>query len=137
MPPALIPEQLVQEAIEKEFSCERCGNCCKGDGAVVIGPAEADRIAKFLKLTRREFVRRFAFKIGQDEWQLVDKANREQWCIFLERGEDGLYGCAINAVKPDQCGSFPAKWKNEDSFRTCAGLRILMRKLKERAEAAG
>ena len=130
MTPALIPESAVQEAIEREFECHRCGNCCKGEGLVRIGRAEADRLAEFLGLTRRQFLRRYALGDGVGHWRLIEQANPEMWCIFLEQDEEGNYACRVNSVKPDQCRSFPAKWRNEDSYRTCAGLKALLRKLR-------
>ncbi len=136
---SLQPDQL-QQVIEKEFQCARCGHCCKGDGLVEIGPPEADRMAGLLGLTRRKFLRNFALRIKANHWMLRDKmvngpnpnADREQWCIFLERGPDGLYGCRVNEAKPDQCREFPVGWRNPDSLRTCAGLRAMMARLRRR-----
>lgn len=101
-----------------------------------IGREEADRIAAHLGLTRKRFLRDYATKLDANTWVLHDRLERrphaatEQWCIFLERGEDGLYGCRIDPVKPDQCGAFPAKWRNADSLRTCVGLRALAARLR-------
>jgi Fe-S-cluster containining protein len=124
----------VQEAIAARFECHRCGNCCKGDGVVEVRSEEVERIAGFLGLPRRKFLKQYATQIAPDRWWLKDQENEEKWCIFLELGPDGLYGCRINPAKPRQCGSFPEKWRNEDSFRTCSGLRALMRNLREHAE---
>lgn len=134
MPPRIHPDVL-QEAIENEFKCERCGNCCKGDGAVRIGPAEADRMARHLGLPRRKFLKQYARQITPEQWWLINHDNEELWCIFLVRDAEGLYGCQVNEAKPDQCRSFPAKWRNSDSLRTCAGLRALTAKLRAREEA--
>jgi hypothetical protein len=133
-PPPLLPESLIQQSIEAEFQCERCGNCCKGDGAVRIDRDEADRIARFLGLAPREFLKTYATHVGGGYYWLQDRADRQgRWCVFLDRDPDGLYRCKINPVKPEQCRSFPAKWRNEDSFRSCAGLKTLMRTLRARA----
>ncbi|MBI3736929.1 YkgJ family cysteine cluster protein [Candidatus Sumerlaeota bacterium] len=143
METSAISEAEFQSAIEREFKCNRCGHCCKGDGVVEVGLEEIDRMAAHLGLSRKEFVGKYAVKAGATKWWLIDQKNPERWCIFLTLGPDGLYGCAVNEAKPDQCSSFPAKWRNEDSFRTCAGLRFLMRTLRERksqvsaAEQAG
>ncbi len=134
-----IDEDRLNEAIDREFSCARCGNCCKGDGLVRFGAAEADRMAALLGLTRRRFVKEYAIRVEAEQWIMRDKMvdppggrEREQWCIFLERGPDGLYGCGVNSAKPDQCASFPRAWRNDDTMQTCAGMRILMAKLRRR-----
>lgn len=133
MPAPLIPEETVQDAIEREFQCNRCGNCCKGDGVVHIDREQAVRIADFLGLPLKSFLKQYTTRIAPGEWWLHDQANPERWCIFLEQDAEGLFKCRINPVKPNQCKSFPEKWRNEDSFRTCSGLRTLMKTLRERA----
>lgn len=133
--PARIPPEVLQQAIETEFACERCGHCCTGDGAVRIGPVEADRMARALGLSRRKFLKQYAKPVGPDQWWLLDQDNLDQWCIFLTRDADGLFGCRVNDAKPDQCRSFPAKWRNPGSLKTCAGLRTLVSNLRDRVES--
>lgn len=132
--PALISEDVIQQSIEREFECHRCADCCKGDGVVQVGRGESDRIAEYLGMTRREFLKEYTIKSRRGTWWLTEKPNEERWCIFLEQDDDGLYGCRINGAKPDQCRSFPEKWRNGDSYRSCAGLKALMAKLRERME---
>jgi len=103
---------------------------------VRIGSAEVDRIAAFLGLECQEFLRAYTLRVGARSWWLTEQPNLERWCVFLARDADGRYACRINPVKPDQCRGFPAKWRNEDSFQTCAGLRALMRLLDREAGAA-
>jgi hypothetical protein len=132
----------LQQAIETHFQCQRCGNCCKGDGLVHFGADEAQAMADALGVTRAAFLRRHAVKVEPGRWILKDRivkptpsAPREIWCIFLQQGADGRYGCQINEAKPDQCREFPARWRNPDSLTDCAGLRLLLRQLRE--ETAG
>jgi Fe-S-cluster containining protein len=146
-PPRLSDDEL-QSAIESEFECARCGHCCKGDGLVHVGPAELDRAAEHLGLSRRQFVKQYATRVDDQQWILRDKMvptpsrpgvrgkGEEKWCIFLEIMPDGLYGCTINEAKPDQCASFPRKWRNDDSLQTCVGLRALVAKLRREKGAA-
>lgn len=133
----MITPELIQRSIEDEFECLRCGHCCKGSGVVDIGEAEADRMAAHLGMKRRDFLDSYAVEAGEGRWWLKDQNNEERWCIFLEIDAEGLYGCRVNPAKPDQCASFPSGWRNPDSLRTCAGLRAMMRNLRERAKAAG
>lgn len=124
----------LQEAIEKDFACARCGHCCKGDGIVRFKASEAEAMAKLLGLARRKFLKTYAIQAGRGEWWMRDKMVRsanphqpeEKWCVFLDIMADGLYGCRLQDAKPRQCAVFPAKWRNEDSVKTCAGLRRLV-----------
>jgi Fe-S-cluster containining protein len=93
-------------------------------------------MARFLGLPRRKFLKQYAKQVGPDQWWLLDQDNPDQWCIFLFRDKEGLFGCRVNDAKPDQCRSFPAGWRNPGSLRTCAGLRTLVARLRERAEAS-
>lgn len=127
--------EVVQDAIEKEFRCNRCGHCCKGDGLVEVGTAEVARIAEFLGLKRKEFLAKYTRPGRPGHHWLIDQKNEEKWCIFLFMDDEGKYGCQINPVKPDQCGIFPAAWRNPDSFRTCSGLRDLVKTLRERVKS--
>lgn len=133
--PTDIDEEKIQQAIESEFQCHRCGNCCKGDGVVKFGRREAGRMAKHLGMSRTAFIERYAVSVAPATWWLRDQDNEEQWCIFLRRDADGLYGCEVNEAKPDQCGSFPARWRNGDSYEDCAGLRALIERLEKSNES--
>jgi Fe-S-cluster containining protein len=53
-------------------------------------------------------------------FHLRSRDNPTKDCIFLQAD-----GCQIHPVKPEQCATFPMKWRNPDSFETCAGLRAL------------
>lgn len=129
-----IDADVLQDAIETQFQCAQCGHCCKGDGLVRIGPVEADRAAVAVGLTRHRFLKAYTLRIDQKQWIVRDRwvpsphpaGEKEKWCIFLERGSDGLYRCQLHHAKPDQCQSFPAKWRNPDSLTTCVGLRHLL-----------
>lgn len=134
----------LRRAIDEQFQCARCGRCCKGDGIVRFQQAEAEQMAQALGESYHHFLKTYAIRIGQHSWMLHDRmvpidsrpgGAEEKWCIFLERSEDGLYGCRLHEAKPDQCRSFPAQWLNEDSLSTCVGLRLLTAAL--RREPAG
>lgn len=83
-------------------------------------------MADHLGISRGVFLKRYTRTVVPGQWWLKDIKNEEQWCIFLEQDDDGLYRCRVNEAKPDQCASFPEKWRNSDSLTDCAGLRALM-----------
>jgi len=102
------------------FVCLRCGGCCRGEGYVWLTDDDIERIARFLKLTRKEFVRRYTRRTPQlDDIALTDKNDAAISCIFLEDG-----GCAIHPVKPRQCAGFPFVWTRSDAPEFCEGIKV-------------
>ncbi len=66
---------------------------------------EIDRIAELLHISPHAFANRYT-RLAHDRCglELEEKENGE--CIFLEGAE-----CAIHAVKPGQCRTFPDGWR--------------------------
>ncbi len=86
------------------YQCQRCGNCCKWPGEVVVTNEEIDAIAAHLGLPVETFLERYTkLRANRQGLTLIEKPNHE--CIFL----DGI-DCTINPVKPDQCRGFPNTW---------------------------
>jgi Fe-S-cluster containining protein len=94
--------------------------------AYLIPNTEASRAARYTglslpllaKLQRRDLL--LLYRQPDGGFHLRSRENPTRDCIFLQAD-----GCQIHAVKPEQCASFPMKWRNPDSFETCAGLRAL------------
>ena len=99
----------------KEFECQRCGNCCRGDGIVRVTPEEVRAIAEFLNIPVQECYNRYTIQVHDGYW-LKDKPNKD--CIFLEGNL-----CSIHPVKPRQCRDFPWKWRTNDAINYCKGLQ--------------
>jgi len=108
----------LQTKIEKEFSCQRCNECCRKPGYVYLKDGEAQRIATYLEMPLYDFTDQHCEVI--DRRRLVLKKLPNEVCIFLENN-----GCHIHAVKPEQCIAFPYRWHTPASFDYCAGLRKL------------
>lgn len=99
----------------KDFECQRCGNCCRGDGFVRVTPEEIRKIAEFLDISVQECCNKYIMQVSDGYW-LKDKPNKD--CVFLE---DNL--CAIHPVKPKQCRDFPWKWRTKDVINYCKGFQ--------------
>jgi len=85
-----------------KFECTRCGNCCTGSpGYVWIRIEDIYRIAEFLGMRDRDFVRQYVRKVA-DRLSLIELPNGN--CVFYDNG------CKIYPVRPTQCRSFPF-WK--------------------------
>ncbi len=78
--------------------CNRC--CCNEPGYVWLADGEAENIAKFLKLTKKEFQKNYTIKL-HGRVSLTEKKNFD--CIFLDQET----GCKIYQVRPKQCSSYP------------------------------
>ncbi len=85
-----------------QFSCTRCGKCCRGEpGYVWITAEEIDRMAKHRNMPRAEFVRQYVRREGL---RLSLKERPGGDCI-LWHGT-----CTVYDVRPRQCRTFPF-WK--------------------------
>lgn len=98
------------------FTCQGCGDCCRGPGGVVwLNEQEMTAMAARLGLPLEGFTRRYVRLIGGD-YALVDNIKGD--CVFL--GEDGR--CAVYEERPTQCRTFP--WwpeivESRDSWENC------------------
>ena len=85
---------------ERIFECQMCGNCCQGQGGIVISEPEQKRIADFLSLSLDKFLDSYTeFRNGKR----CIKTRGNDCCIFFHEGE----GCGIHPVKPDVCRAWP------------------------------
>ena len=101
------------------FQCQRCANCCKWPGDVVVWESEVDRIAAYLNLEVPDFVEKFTrLRANRTGLSLTEKPNGE--CIFLVGN-----ACSINAVKPEQCRDFPNKWNFPGWRDRCEAVPVL------------
>ena len=80
------------------FSCQRCGECCKGYGGTYLSEADIDRIRRFLGMKRELFIRDFCQMSGGK--------------YLIVQGEGGYcklwdQTCTIHVVKPRMCRRWP------------------------------
>jgi Fe-S-cluster containining protein len=117
------------------FDCGRCGDCCTGaPGHVWFDAEELGEMARHLGILPFQFLRDHARQDpASGRWSLLEvrRRNGDHDCEFLRRGGDGLARCAIQAVKPRQCRTFPF-WKeilaSEEAWRARAGRCLGMRR---------
>jgi uncharacterized protein len=105
------------------FKCLQCCGCCGGfPGYVWINDEETEKIYKFLKISKENFLKTYTRKV----FDLISlKENMINYdCCFLKNKK-----CAIYEVRPSQCKSFPF-WENnlknlkswEDLKKQCPGI---------------
>jgi Fe-S-cluster containining protein len=101
------------------YECQRCANCCKWPGDVIITEAETKAIAAFLELPVQSFIDRHTrLRANRQGLSIDDKPNGE--CQFL----DGIE-CQINPVKPAQCAGFPNQWNFPGWRKVCEATPVV------------
>ena len=137
------------EPVQKgfKFSCQKCGNCCKGreEGNIFIYKPDLDVLFKYFKCNTDAKKFKFSqeyFDITSQKFIYTDKkvnkkksyfydtlvfklVGEKEECCFLE--EDN--SCKIYSVRPFQCTSYPiwrvllTKKKNWDkNLKKCKGI---------------
>ncbi len=126
------------------FSCQKCGDCCRGldEGEVYLYENDILRFAKFLKISPKKFCSKYVKLIDDTFYWKEDGAQRgkkyrfktlafrffgeEERCYFLVKNN-----CSIHEARAFQCRAFPIGWNmlinNIKSFtdyaKKCPGLK--------------
>ncbi len=101
------------------YQCQRCTNCCRWDGDVVVEEDEVEKIAAHLGMTLYEFVRDFTrLRANRQGLSLIDKEGTTE-CIMLEGN-----ACKIQAVKPRQCAGFLTEWNFKNWQDHCEAIAV-------------
>lgn len=102
-----------------DFTCLRCGNCCRHSGEVRLKGGEAEIIAGALGLGVEAFTHRFT-RLNAERRGLALVEHPDGTCIFLENSP---CACRIQQVKPAQCRTFPMDWRYADLEKVCPASR--------------
>ncbi|MDC0718190.1 YkgJ family cysteine cluster protein [Nannocystis bainbridge] len=102
-----------------EFACHRCGNCCRGDGDVVLTADDVTRLAAHAGLEEAAYLARYTVRREDGATCLIDQGDALRSCVYLTPENT----CEVHALKPTQCVGFPMKWRPGDALEICAGLR--------------
>jgi Fe-S-cluster containining protein len=86
------------EDIEAQIDCTTCANCCRVS-EVEITDRDIDKLAKFLGMTREEFIRDSTQQAESGE--LILKRT-DAGCVFLEGNL-----CSVYEARPQNCANFP------------------------------
>ena len=108
----------LEAKIEKDFSCQRCNECCRRPGFVYLKDGEAERMARHLTMPLYDFTDQYCDVI--DRRRLVLKKLTDETCVMLENN-----GCKVHPAKPEQCREFPYRWHTPASWEYCEGLKAL------------
>lgn len=115
--------------LSRDFACHSCGNCCRGEGQVFVSRERAVAIAEHLGITLGDFRATYTRDDVPGGHLLRDRSADDDACIFL----DDANRCRVHPVKPDQCRTFPFRWRNRNFTTTCAGFLALHQRLADDA----
>ena len=112
---------MLNHEILKEFKCSGCGECCRWGGSVLLTDDDIAKMAAFLGLSETEFVEKHT-RLAPNRRQLALLDQADGSCAWLEGDR-----CALYAVRPEQCRSFPYAWSVPEG---CPELDKLLEKQK-------
>jgi Fe-S-cluster containining protein len=89
------------------FECQQCGNCCAGpsEGFIWITKPEIEMLAEHLGLSVGKLREKYLVRLVTRTSIIEDPASRD--CIFLSNINNGIRGCAVYPVRPNQCRTWP------------------------------
>ena len=82
------------------FTCTMCGQCCEGQGGIVVSPSDLIRLCDFLQIDHSCFNEQYAYVHNN---KLKIKSGADNFCIFFKKN----IGCTIHIARPDICRAWP------------------------------
>lgn len=105
------------------FDCNMCGQCCQGQGGIVVSSAEQARLADFLHISVSEFCALYSLPLGK---KTMLRTGEDGFCVFF----DPQKACTVHPAKPDVCRAWPffrgnlvdaSSWELAQDY--CAGIK--------------
>ena len=82
------------------FTCQLCGQCCKGFGGTYVSSADIDKICDFIQADPANFHKKYCDPSGS---RYVLTRGKDGCCIFFDTEKQ----CTIHPVKPYMCKAWP------------------------------
>lgn len=90
------------------FRCTRCGRCCSGGPNVALTVYDVVRMARFLRMGWRSFLKGYVKVIIADLWpHMLLRGDERGRCLFLAQRHDGTTLCVIYPARPMRCRLYP------------------------------
>jgi hypothetical protein len=97
-----VPERRLRriaEEIEAAIDCTVCANCCRV-ATVVIQERDAERLGRFLGISRARFLETYTMESEAEG--IILKRDDSSGCVFLEGNS-----CTVYEARPAACQDFP------------------------------
>ena len=92
------------------FECRMCGQCCQGQGGIVLSGKDLHRLALGLNMASQDVLA--AYTVFEHQKPVLT-SQADGTCIFFHPSQ----GCTVHAHKPDVCRAWPFFRGNlEDAF---------------------
>jgi Fe-S-cluster containining protein len=85
-------------APDQIFTCQKCGECCRGYGGTFISQGDIARISNYLNIDPDRFMSEFCQLSGGKP---LLAQHRNGYCVFWDKL------CTIHPVKPKMCKEWP------------------------------
>ena len=85
----------IDEDIEEQIDCTRCGNCCKVATAIMT-ERDIERLARHLRIAPAKVVADYTM-VNEEEGRVLRRTDAAG-CVFLEGTK-----CTIYDARPDAC----------------------------------
>lgn len=104
------------------FICRMCGQCCQGQGGIVLSSKDINRLAAGLNLSAQKMLTSYAV---YEQSKPVLTCQADGTCVFFQADR----GCSIHEFKPDVCRAWPffrgnledeASWRMAQEY--CPGI---------------
>ena len=82
------------------FACLKCGECCRGEGGIVVGPRDLSRLCAHLHMEAENFIALYGC---QQNGKIKIRTGSDNCCIFFLSGT----GCSVHQARPDICRAWP------------------------------
>jgi Fe-S-cluster containining protein len=89
-----------QYASSPAFGCRMCGECCKGEGGIVVGPRDLPRLCAHLHIEAEGFIAAYGYL---QDGKIKLRTGPDKTCVFFLPGT----GCSVHTAKPDICRAWP------------------------------
>ena len=100
--------QRFAEEIQEQIDCTQCANCCRVT-ETGIQERDVERLAKFIGVTREEFLRDYSMSASDGE--LILKRDEHGCCVFLKGNL-----CSVYEARPQNCAKFPHLVRGDGSI---------------------
>ena len=86
---------------QEAFVCQMCGQCCVGQGGIVVTIRDQGRLSQLLGMSLESFREEYTEDHG--DVRVLKSADQNQACIFFSRDT----GCSVHSHKPALCRAWP------------------------------